>query len=211
MKRVLTCAAALLACSAVAGQSGDGVAAGRAGEAFTRDLAGENRTPAAAGPVPGPALNPFSRLSPDGRDFISGLRAKRQLAGGEVRPAHRALYFASSSMGEAGVRAVMGGAARFGIPVTLRGFVDNDLRKTAGLTFELVKKNGQGGLNVDPVAFRRYGVTAVPALIVVCGAKHDRIAGSLPLAEMLAKVAEAGECAPVARALLAEAEARDER
>nr|WP_314688486.1 type-F conjugative transfer system pilin assembly protein TrbC [uncultured Pantoea sp.] len=181
MIRVLTCAAALLVSSAV------------------------------AGPAPDAALNPFSRLSPEGRDFIAGLRTKRQLASGEARPAPRALYFASFSMGEAGVRAAVRGAARFGIPVTLRGFVDNDLRKTAGLTFDLVKHGQAGGLNVDPVAFRRHGVTAVPALVVTCAAGSDRIAGGLPPAEMLVKVAEAGECADVARTLLAEAEARDER
>ena len=164
-----------------------------------------------AGPAPDAALNPFGRLSPEGRDFIAGLRAKRQFAGNEAKPAPRALYFASFSMGEAGVRAAVRGAARFGIPVTLRGFVDNDLRKTAGLTFELVKHGQAGGLNVDPVAFRRHGVTAVPALVVTCAAGSDRIAGGLPPAEMLAKVAEAGECADVARVLLAEAEARDER
>ncbi len=101
-------------------------------------------------------------------------------------------------------------ARRFGIPATIRGLVDNDFRKTASMMFELSKKDKQAGVQIDPTLFRQYGIKAVPALVVTCGAEFDVIYGSLELKQALKEVQQRGDCAGTAAQLLQAGEHRDE-
>ena len=97
---------------------------------------------------------------------------------------------------------MLGDATRFGVPATIRGWLNNDLRKTAARMFELSKKQKDIGVQIDPTLFEQYGITAVPALVVTCPGHFDVIRGSLPLKAMLEKIAEQGECASTARQLM---------
>lgn len=147
-------------------------------------------------------------LNQSDQDFIAQLQAKQrqQLQGGETKPVPRAIYFVSFSIPPEGIRQRIADAARLKVPATLRGFVNNSLKDTATVMYDLVKEDQRGGVQVDPTAFSQYGITAVPALVVLCGAQSDRIAGNISLEAMLSKVAEDGDCADVARAILREAE-----
>lgn len=119
------------------------------------------------------------------------------------KPVPHALYFVSFSIPEEGLKRMILDADSFGIPSTLRGMVNNDMRDTANAVLRLVNEDKRGGVQIDPKAFTTYGINAVPALVVTCDGRYDRIAGNLALREALTKVAESGDCADTARAILA--------
>lgn len=129
--------------------------------------------------------------------------ARQQQAAAGAKPVPQALYFVSFSIPQTGLKRLILDADRFGIPATLRGMVNNDMRQTANAVLQLVNEEQRGGVQIDPQAFRRYGINAVPALVVTCGETYDRIAGNLALQQALTKVAESGECADTAKAILA--------
>ena len=129
--------------------------------------------------------------------------ARQQQAAAGAKPVPQALYFVSFSIPQTGLKRLILDADRFGIPATLRGMVYNDMRQTANAVLQLVNEDQRGGVQIDPQAFRRYGINAVPALVVTCGETYDRIAGNLALQQALTKVAESGECAGTAKAILA--------
>ena len=58
------------------------------------------------------------------------------------------------------------------------------------------------GVQIDPTLFSQYGIRSVPALVVFCSQGHDIIRGNLRVRQALEKVATAGDCRQVARALL---------
>ena len=129
--------------------------------------------------------------------------ARQQQAAAGAKPVPQALYFVSFSIPQTGLKRLILDADRFGIPATLRGMVNNDMRQTANAVLQLVNEDQRGGVQIDPQAFRRYGINAVPALVVTCGETYDRIAGNLALREALTKIAESGDCADTAKAILA--------
>lgn len=129
---------------------------------------------------------------------------QRQLAGQE-KPQPKALYFVSFSIPEEGLMRTLPEAQRLGIPAVVNGLKNNDMRQTAETVFRLVREENNGGVQVDPTQFARFGITVVPSLVVVCGDKHDVIRGTLRIKAALEKVAGRGECAAVANALLQEA------
>ncbi|OAD97952.1 type-F conjugative transfer system pilin assembly protein TrbC [Pantoea sp. OXWO6B1] len=118
------------------------------------------------------------------------------------RETPRAVYFVSLGIPQEGLLPMLEDARRFGIPATIRGLVDNDFRKTASMMFDLSKKDKQAGVQIDPTLFRQYGIKAVPALVVTCGAEFDVIYGSLELKQALKEVQQRGDCAGTAAQLL---------
>ncbi|WP_165699721.1 type-F conjugative transfer system pilin assembly protein TrbC [Chimaeribacter arupi] len=156
-----------------------------------------------------PALNfspaPAAPLSAQDGAWLESLKQRRQqmqAGSGEEKPVPKALYFVSFSIPPEGVKTLIEDAARFGVPATLRGLINNDFRQTATAIFDLVKEDKRGGVQVDPTAFTTYGIKAVPALVVICPGTYDRVSGNIRLAQALKKVAEEGECAEVAKNLL---------
>jgi conjugal transfer pilus assembly protein TrbC len=129
--------------------------------------------------------------------------ARQQQAAAGAKPVPQALYFVSFSIPQTGLKRLILDADRFGIPATLRGMINNDMRQTANAVLQRVNEDQRGGVQIDPQAFRRYGINAVPALVVTCGETYDRIAGNLALQQALTKVAESGDCADTAKAILA--------
>ena len=93
-------------------------------------------------------------------------------------------------------------ADRLHIPVSIRGMINNNFRQTVSAVFGLARNGNRGGVQINPVGFRQFGITAVPALVVTCEGHTDRIAGDIRLDALLAKVAKEGDCAPVARQAL---------
>jgi conjugal transfer pilus assembly protein TrbC len=131
-----------------------------------------------------------------------GSQIQQSQEGQDSECAFPALYFVSLGIPEEGLLPMLGDANRFGIPATIRGWLENDLRKTATRMFELSKKDKNIGVQIDPTLFQQYGITAVPALVVTCPGHFDVIRGSLPLQDMLKKIAAQGECAATAKQLM---------
>lgn len=125
------------------------------------------------------------------------------------RPVDAALVFVSFSMPSDELKQRVQDAAALNIPVVIRGMVDGDMRATANAVAGLVKESNTGGVQIDPVTFRKYNITAVPVLIVACGNqgdKVDRLQGDLTLHQALKRIAEEGDCAQTAKSLLGEGE-----
>ena len=127
------------------------------------------------------------------------------------------LVFTSLSVPAASWREWAREAARIGVPLVLRGVGEGGLRAT-------VKQIGAGlggaeaGVAIDPRLFRLFGVTRVPAVVVVPGGvrpcrsrgcaddpapAHDMVSGNIGLAAALEAVADEGAVGrDVARAYL---------
>lgn len=150
----------------------------------------------------GTDLNQY--VPPAQQDLIAKLSAgiKQERTGDADERSFPAMYFVSLGIPEEGLLPMLSDATRLGIPATIRGWLNNDLRKTANRMFELSKKQKDIGVQIDPTLFEQYGITAVPALVVTCPGHFDVIRGSLPLQSMLQKVVEQGECAATARQLM---------
>lgn len=144
-------------------------------------------------------------LPPAQQDLITRLQndiGGQQEGGSADRKSFPAIYFVSLGLPREGLLPMLQDATRYGIPATLRGLVNNDLRQTASAMYELSKTDNKIGVQIDPTLFSEYHITTVPALVVTCPGHFDVIRGSLPLQQALEKVAEQGECAATARQLL---------
>lgn len=117
-----------------------------------------------------------------------------------------AMYFVSLGLPREGLLPMLKDANRYGIPATLRGLVNNDLRQTASAMFELAKEDKNIGVQIDPTLYTEYNIKTIPALVVTCPGRYDVIRGSLPLEEALERVAKDGDCAETAKHLLKEAQ-----
>ena len=116
------------------------------------------------------------------------------------------LLFTSLSVPAASWRQWARHAARIGAPMVMRGVAEGSLRAT-------VKRIGErlgghdAGVAIDPRLFRLFGVTRVPAVVVVPGGvppctnpgcagdpapSHDRVTGNIGLAAALEAVAAEG-------------------
>lgn len=113
-----------------------------------------------------------------------------------------AMYFVSLGLPREGLLPMLKEANRYGVPATLRGLVNNDLRQTASAMFELAKEDKNIGVQIDPTLYTEYHITTIPALVVTCPGRFDVIRGSLPLKQALEKVAESGDCAAMAKQIL---------
>lgn len=139
------------------------------------------------------------------QDLIARLQndmAGQPDGGNADRKSFPAIYFVSLGLPREGLLPMLQDATRYGIPATLRGLVNNDLRQTASAMYELSKTDNKVGVQIDPTLFSEYHITTVPALVVTCPGHFDVIRGSLPLQQALEKVAEQGDCAATARQLL---------
>lgn len=97
---------------------------------------------------------------------------------------------------------MLGETRHYGIPATLRGMVNNDLKTTAEAVLSTVKDGATDGVQIDPTLFSQYGIRSVPALVVFCSQGYDIIRETCGSAGRW-KVAATGDCRQVAHDLLA--------
>jgi conjugal transfer pilus assembly protein TrbC len=152
-------------------------------------------------PDPGAGLPVLPQAQQDLINRLQGNIAAQSTTMGD-KDTFPAIYFVSLGIPREGLLPMLKDARRYNIPPTLRGLVNNDMRQTAALMFELNKEDKDAGVQIDPTLFSQYHITTVPALVVTCPGRYDFIRGSLPLKEALEKVAESGDCAATARQLL---------
>lgn len=141
-------------------------------------------------------------LSDKDSAYIAALKKQQQQQGRPDAGEPAAMVFVSFSMPEDELRVRVSDAATLGVPIVLRGMVNGDMRQTGNRVAQLVKDTGKGGVQIDPVAFRRYGIASVPVLLVTCDGKTDRVLGDINLRDALTKVAEEGECSKFADSIL---------
>ena len=141
-------------------------------------------------------------------DPLPAERHAPSLAAGRANAAE-ILLFTSLSVPAASWRQWARDAARIGAPLVMRGVAEGSLRTT-------VKRIGDrlgghdAGVAIDPRLFRLFGVTRVPAVVVVPGGvppctnpgcsgdpapPHDRVTGNIGLAAALEAIAAEGSAA----------------
>ncbi|CNU00168.1 type-F conjugative transfer system pilin assembly protein TrbC [Salmonella enterica subsp. enterica serovar Panama] len=135
------------------------------------------------------------------RHFLDDLARKQQTSQAD-KPEQGAVYFISFSIPEEGLKRMLGETRRYGIPATLRGMRDNDLKATADAVLSLVKDGATDGVQIDPTLFTKYDIRSVPTLVVYCPQGYDVIRGNLRVKQALEKVVTAGDCRQVAAGLL---------
>ncbi|WP_337048237.1 type-F conjugative transfer system pilin assembly protein TrbC [Serratia liquefaciens] len=138
----------------------------------------------------------------DDQGFIDQLVEKRRQAAANSQPAENALYFVSFSIPPEGLKLMLQETRRFGIPATVRGLINNNLRETVQRVQALVQGGGADGVQIDPMPFREYGIAAVPVLVVRCEKGLDVVRGNLRIEEGLKRIAKEGDCAAMAKKLL---------
>lgn len=140
-------------------------------------------------------------LTKSDRQFIDNL-VSQQKAANQEKPAEGALYFVSFSIPEEGLKRMLHETRQYGIPATLRGLVNNDMRTTTDAVLQLVKDGVTDGVQIDPTLYTQYGIRSVPSLVVRCQTGYDVVRGNIHVKQALEKVAQTGDCAQVARQML---------
>ncbi len=135
------------------------------------------------------------------RQFIDNL-VSQQKAANQEKPAEGALYFVSFSIPEEGLKRMLHETRQYGIPATLRGLVNNDMKTTTDAVLQLVKDGVTDGVQIDPTLYTQYSIRSVPSLVVRCQAGYDVVRGNIHVKQALEKVAQTGDCAQVARQML---------
>ena len=144
--------------------------------------------------------------------------AARTAAGLEGRSASaEVLVFMSLSVPPASWAQWAHDAARFGVPLVLRGVAEGGLRETVKAVGERLGRH-EAGVAIDPRLFRLFGVERVPAVVAVPGGvspcesrgcaegaapAHDLVAGNIGLMAALEAIAAEGDAGRrVARIML---------
>lgn len=140
-------------------------------------------------------------LNAQDRSFIHKLAQQQQQAY-QNKPNTGAIYFVSFSIPEEGLQRMLAETRRYGIPATLRGLVNNDMKQTVDAVSQLVQNGATEGVQIDPTLYSQYGITSVPALVVRCEKGFDVIRGNLKLEQALQKMVSQGDCSDVAQQLL---------
>ncbi|HBW9486848.1 TPA: type-F conjugative transfer system pilin assembly protein TrbC [Klebsiella pneumoniae] len=135
------------------------------------------------------------------RQFIDNL-VSQQKAANQEKPAEGALYFVSFSIPEEGLKRMLHETRQYGIPATLRGLVNNDMKTTTDAVLQLVKDGVTDGVQIDPTLYTQYSIRSVPSLVVRCQTGYDVVRGNIHVKQALEKVAQTGDCAQVARQML---------
>lgn len=135
------------------------------------------------------------------RQFIDNL-VSQQKAANQEKPAEGALYFVSFSIPEEGLKRMLHETRQYGIPATLRGLVNNDMKTTTDAVLQLVKDGVTDGVQIDPTLYTQYSIRSVPSLVVRCQAGYDVVRGNIHVKQAQEKVAQTGDCAQVARQIL---------
>lgn len=118
------------------------------------------------------------------------------------------LVFVSFSMPDQSLVNILRDAQKIHASVVIRGLIDNSFSKTFSRVTQLVKQGGGGGVELNPLWFKRFQITQVPTVIVLqqplsCSPPQDcsltlsdhfdKISGNISLIAALKEIAHRGE------------------
>jgi type-F conjugative transfer system pilin assembly protein TrbC len=116
------------------------------------------------------------------------------------------LIFVSFSMPEQSLIAYLRDAKKVGASVVIRGLIDNSFQKTFHRMAELVKASEGGGVELNPLWFKKFSIKTVPAVVVVEGEHHDVMIGNITLTAALKIIRDSGETNSIAQSALSKLE-----
>lgn len=111
-------------------------------------------------------------------------------------------YFVSFSMRDESIDEIMRLSHYYSIPVFINGLVNNSMKDTTVKFIKLFGEKTEYGIGIDPTLFQKYNITSVPALIIECDSKYDKISGNIPIYQALEKVVQNGDCSSIAKKIL---------
>ena len=88
------------------------------------------------------------------------------------------MVFVSFSMPKESLKSIIREAKARHVPVVIRGLVNNSFKQTLASMKELMGEN-IGGIQLDPMLFREFKVTAVPAFVSKYQNGYDIIYGNV--------------------------------
>jgi conjugal transfer pilus assembly protein TrbC len=100
--------------------------------------------------------------------------------------------FVSFSMPSQLLEETLKESVRLNIPVYLNGLHHDSMKETALKIIKLSKQIPNLNLQIDPIAFERFGIHQVPALVVEKDEYFDVLYGNLSLKEGLMRIANRG-------------------
>lgn len=122
--------------------------------------------------------------------------------------AQGAIEFVSLDMPVASLRQILADASTYNIPVVIRGLLQNNWKYTTAAIESILQPPGgtsiPGSFEIDPLWFRTFGITQVPALVVVapgstcapqdktCVPAFDVVYGNVPVSRALSLIAQNG-------------------
>ena len=83
------------------------------------------------------------------------------------------------------------GMEKSGGTFVLRGLPDNSFQLFSKKVTELRKEGVKAPIVIDPEAYSKYGIEAVPAVVQLDGQKYDKMSGNIRLEEVLRRFAQA--------------------
>lgn len=119
------------------------------------------------------------------------------------------IVFVSLSMPRQSLIKTMHDANKIRASVAIRGLVNDSFKTTYREIGELVKEAGGGGIELNPLAFERFQIDRVPAVVVitpnhsclsqnVCDRErdYDVMSGNITLAAAMDEISQKGTAAP---------------
>jgi conjugal transfer pilus assembly protein TrbC len=122
-------------------------------------------------------------------------------------PKGEVLIFVSASMPEQSLEQWFIQAQKIHAALIIRGFIHNSLVDTQNWVNQLLtQNNGEGGIEIDPIAFERHGIHQVPAVVatesfplsennIYLSSSFDMVSGNVSLREALNVIEDKGEIA----------------
>ena len=77
-------------------------------------------------------------------------------------------------------------AKKIGAKLVLKGFKNNSFKETIKYTQKIA-------LEVDPVAFKKFGITSVPSFVLSSGDKFDKLVGNVSINYALTRFKDEGD------------------
>lgn len=141
--------------------------------------------------------------------FISSFAWAADVMTNPVAHKQSVMVFVSLSMPRQSLIAVLHDANKIKASVIMRGLVHNSFKETVQEIANLVKEAGSGGIAFDPLAFKKFDIEAVPAVVVInpehpcltqqhCDRQrdYDVMSGNIPLSAALREIRDRGVAAP---------------
>lgn len=126
-----------------------------------------------------------------------------------VSPHSSVMVFVSFSMPRQSLIAALRDANKIKANVVMRGLINNSFKETFQTIGNLVKEAGGGGIELNPLAFKRFQIATVPAVVVItpdhpclkqptCNRQQDFdvMSGNIPLVAALREISNRGVAAP---------------
>lgn len=104
------------------------------------------------------------------------------------------IIFVSFSMPSQSLEAYIHDANKIHASIVIRGLIDNSMKTTYQRIAELVKSSGGGGIELNPLWFKKFNIQKVPAVVIVNEDKNfDVMVGDIPLEAALREIHDRGE------------------